>query len=392
LSSPPRVRAELAQPPARSLNINILHLVGSGEPGGINSFILQLMRRIDRSRFKLDVCTFGAEGAAFDEMRRLGAEAHAFDATGGYSLAAVLAYFRHLRRSKYRIVHTHVGSRVPRMVARLAGCRTISHAHGMPEPRVDQPRKRLASQLRTSLATGSDSIVACSQHTGDLLAGLCPDLATRVHVRHNGIDLEHWPLVRTLERTERKRALGLSESLIVGFAGRLVPLKRADCLVEAAQSLANQMPAQFVVLGDGPLRGALEQQAACLGDRFRFVGWQESRMWMAAFDLLVLPSESEGLPLCVLEAMACGIPVIATPVGGVPEAVVEGETGLLVPPGDTGALSRAIERLAADSAMRRQMGRAGRHRVEKLFDASAVARRFEALYSRLAASPRTAWA
>jgi glycosyltransferase involved in cell wall biosynthesis len=187
------------------------------------------------------------------------------------------------------------------------------------------------------------------------------------------------------EMEERRRAGGLSQhSVLVGFLGRIIPLKGPDCLLAAAQTLIPRHPhLHFVLLGDGCLRTALEQQAVSLGARFQLLGDRPSSEWFPLIDILVLPSESEGLPFAVLEAMAWGKPVVASAVGGVPEAVVDGETGLLIPPGDVRALETALNTLICHPEMRRQMGLAGRARAERLFDSRQMARSFENLYVRL---------
>ena len=151
----------------------------------------------------------------------------------------------------------------------------------------------------------------------------------------------------------------------------------------APRLLADHPQLHLLVLGDGPLRPELERQARPLGDRCRFLGWGQGPDWLPLFDVLVLPSESEGLPYCVLEAMALGIPVVASAVGGIEEAVVDGQTGWLVPSGDAPALGLALDRLIEDSTMRFAMGVAARVRAESLYDVRTMARRWEELYARL---------
>lgn len=147
------------------------------------------------------------------------------------------------------------------------------------------------------------------------------------------------------ERVDRE-----AEPAEVLYAGRLSPEKGIEELVSATQGM------NLVVAGDGPLRPLVP---SALG----FVPHDELARLYARAAVVVLPSHREGLPLCVLEAMAHGRPVVATAVGGIPEVVVDGVTGLLVPPGDAAALRSAVERLLADPVLRRRMGREGRRRV-----------------------------
>jgi glycosyltransferase involved in cell wall biosynthesis len=151
-----------------------------------------------------------------------------------------------------------------------------------------------------------------------------------------------------------------AEPAEVLFAGRLSPEKGIEELVAATQGM------NLVVAGDGPLR---ELVPSALG----FVPHEELARLYARAAVVVLPSYREGLPLCVLEAMAHGRPVVASAVGGIPELVEEGVSGLLVPPGDVAALRAALERLLADPILRRRMGRAARRRVAELCARDGVA-------------------
>jgi glycosyltransferase involved in cell wall biosynthesis len=142
----------------------------------------------------------------------------------------------------------------------------------------------------------------------------------------------------------------------------------------------------FVLVGDGSERASLEAQAARLGigDRVIFLGYRDDvAELLASCDLLVLPSLYEGLPLSVLEAMAAGKPVVATSVGGTPEAVLDGETGFLVPSRDPTALVRAIQRLLKDACLRRKMGMAGRRRVQRNFSPTQMVAGVTQMYEKL---------
>jgi glycosyltransferase involved in cell wall biosynthesis len=167
---------------------------------------------------------------------------------------------------------------------------------------------------------------------------------------------------------------------VVGSIGRLDWQKAYDVLVRA---LADLPGVTAVIVGEGEERGRLEALAAELGvsDRLELAGWiDDARSRLAAFDVFVLPSRFEGLPLVAIEAMLAGVPVVATDVGSVSEAVVDGSTGLLVPPDDPAALARAIASLLADPALRLEMGQRGRHRALELFRLEDMAARYETLY------------
>lgn len=166
---------------------------------------------------------------------------------------------------------------------------------------------------------------------------------------------------------------------VILYAGRLRTRKAVAVLVEALARLRRDHPeATLVVIGDGEQRPALERQVRDhgLGRAVRFAGAQpRSAMaaWYAAADVYCLPSLYEGFPLAVLEAMAAGLPVVASAVAGVPEAVEDGVTGRLVPPEDVTALARALAEVAADPSAAQRMGEAGRRRVEEEFAIPKIA-------------------
>ncbi|HZV73089.1 MAG TPA: glycosyltransferase [Conexibacter sp.] len=167
---------------------------------------------------------------------------------------------------------------------------------------------------------------------------------------------------------------------IVGSLGRLTEQKGYDALVRALPALAD---ATLVLVGDGPQRGPLEALAAELGvaDRLVVTGWTaEARRHLPTFDVFALPSLWEGMPLVILEAMHAGLPVVASDVGSVAEAVADGDSGYVVAPGDEQSLQERLAALLGDAALRRRLGDRGRALAAERFTAEAMARRYEAVY------------
>jgi glycosyltransferase involved in cell wall biosynthesis len=171
---------------------------------------------------------------------------------------------------------------------------------------------------------------------------------------------------------------------LVGVVARLQPEKGVATFLKAAARVSKTFPeARFLVAGDGPLRGELLDLAGRLGvrDRTRFLGYRtDARAIIGLLDVLVVPSLTEGSPLIVLEAMAAGVPVVASAVGGVPDQARHGEEGLLVPPGDPEALARALGELLRDPDRARLLGEAGRRRTENEFSHQTLVGRIEGVY------------
>jgi glycosyltransferase involved in cell wall biosynthesis len=247
---------------------------------------------------------------------------------------AVLELRRVLRRLRPDVVHLVDVWPVAAVAARLAGVPRIIVTHHTPElPRRDSLAGRLWWWFGWAVRP---EVVYTSawDRDSDGRVGL------RRHVVSLGIDLDRF---RTAEP-----ALP-SDGPVIGTVGRLDTQKAHRVLLEAAPLVLERHPnARFVFVGDGPLRARLEDQAAALGvqDTVIFTGARDDvPRWLASFDVFVLPSLFEGLCYAVIEAQAAGVPVVATPVGGVRETVIDEETGILVPPADSQATARAILRL-----------------------------------------------
>jgi len=291
-------------------------------------------------------------------------------------LALVREGRRLIARHKAAVVHANGAAPLQWMVpaARLAGIPVLGHIH----------TRYLRRSRYVLLCHAADLIVGVSRRT---IAPFLDDgmAEARVRVVHNGIDTRR--LGGQGEDLRARFGIG-REVLLLLSVGALIPLKAHDVLLHALASLPPSDPApRLLIVGDGPSRGDLERLAAALGlaDRVQFLGRlaDPSSAYRAA-DLFVLPSRQEGFPLVVLEAGWFGLARIATDVGGVPEAVRHGETGLIVPPDDVRALAEAIARLGADAQMRRRFGEAARAEVIARFTLTRMVDTFQDLYAELA--------
>ena len=199
------------------------------------------------------------------------------------------------------------------------------------------------------------------------------------------------PVMRPLQRGA---ALTSDDNAIL-FLGRLGTRKGIYTLLEALVALKTRFPRVLLLCGgDGEL-DEVRTQVGRLGlrENVKILGWvrePEKSALLQSAAIYVLPSFAEGLPVSVLEAMAAGVPVISTPVGGIPEVITHGREGLLVPPGDVAALSEAICQLLADVNLRTQMGRNGALRFERDFSVEAVLAQLESVYRSLGVLPRAA--
>jgi glycosyltransferase involved in cell wall biosynthesis len=296
------------------------------------------------------------------------------------------AVLRLVRAGKIDLVHSHGkgAGLYGRLAARRAGVPAIHTFHGIHYAGYPAGLDRLYLALERRLARMTEAVVYVSQSEARDAAvlGLAP--RGRTHVIVNGIDVRRIALAAT-PRPAARKALGLEpDALVVGTVARFDPVKALDVLLRGFAVLAAIQPtARLVLIGDGPEARRLRALAGSLGidAQVRFAGFvADASRLLPALDLYASASRREGLPLALLEAMACGLPVAATRVSGHVDVVEDGVTGVLVPPDDPAALGRAMDALVANPARREVMGQAGRRRAEECFAASRMAAETANLY------------
>ncbi|HEU4333725.1 MAG TPA: glycosyltransferase family 4 protein [Candidatus Eisenbacteria bacterium] len=357
----------------------ILHLDSERTWRGGERQVLELMRR--QRRRGHDPRLAAPEGGALaSRARGEGFGVHDVPMRGTWDLESVLAIARLHRSLRPDFVHWHAAR------AHALGALASLLAPGpirVLSRRVDFPVRRSPGS-RLLWALPIEGIAAISEGVKEALArsGVEP---SRVRVVPSGIDLE--PFEAPVDRAALRARLGIAAGEILALqVAALAPHKSQSDLLRAAAIAGARVPALRVwIAGEGPLRATLEgeQRALGLGTSVRFLGFREDvNDLLAAADLFVVSSYLEGMGTSTLDAMAAGLPVVATRVGGIPEIVADGETGLLVPPRDPEALAGAIARLAEEPELRRRLAEGGRGRVRE-FSADRTEGRMNALYAEL---------
>jgi glycosyltransferase involved in cell wall biosynthesis len=357
----------------------VLLLITLAEVGGAQSYVAALLPAL-AERYDVTLAAYGEgplreaaarAGARFVPLRNVRRPINPLR-----DLAGLIELRRLMRRERPHVVHAN--SSKAGVLGRVAAATTgvpirFFTVHGW----AFSAYSGLASLLyrfadRTMASLTTVTICVSERELADgLQAGTCS--AERSVVIHNAVDLAAAPRSRHDRATPRLIAVG-----------RLKAPKDFLTLIRALAGLSNQ-GYEALIVGDGPDRTAVEAEIRRLGveDRVQLAGERSDvPELLAASDVFVLSSRSEGLPVSVLEAMAAELPVVASRVGGLAELVDDGATGILVPPGDEPALAQALERLVEDRELRQRFGAAGRARVESSFDLSAFRRAHLELYDR----------
>jgi glycosyltransferase involved in cell wall biosynthesis len=367
--------------------MKIAHLVIGGQVGGGQLIALRLARGAQQRGD--DALVVSPSPGPFLELAaghgiatRVLPLGRSFDLRGAWRLSRLLG------GEQADLLHTHTmlpGAVLGRLAGTVARVPVVSHVHTAPYFNPRRPIRAAQRALDNLTVRLCARVVAVSEDTRAALERQGYP-AERIVVVPNGVDLEN------AGATGFRAELALpADAFAVGHIGRLNPDKGQRELIEALAALAD---GSFAVLigGDHETGGAYERELAALArrvgvaERVRFVGPRaDAAAAIAELDVLALPSRIEGFPLVLLEAMARGKPVVATPVGGVGELVVDGETGLLVQPGDVGALAGALRRLRDDPDLRARLGEAGRDLVAHRFSADAMVERVLEVYDEIAA-------
>ncbi|MCE4553146.1 glycosyltransferase [Roseateles cellulosilyticus] len=364
---------------ARAAPLHVLEVVGNAIVGGMESWVERFIERMPRERFRFTALV-PVEGPFADRLRSLGAEVHTVPMADDPSWVSLQTTLALVQSQLVDVLHAHL----PRahvlagLVGRLAERPVIATLHGREVGMLD---------LEVHRATGSHLCVVCRpSHRHALGLGVRPEQLSCVP---NGVDTAMFQPRLRGHRTLRE-SLGLpQDATLLGFVGRLSPEKGPEVFLQAMHVLARRhVGAHAVIVGDGPMRASLIAQAEQLGleGRVHLIGLREDMPAVyPELDVVVSTSHSEAMPLALMEAMACGLPVVATRVGGVPDLVQDGHTGWLAAPGDFHGTGQHCATLLADEALRRRMGRHARERVVARFDLGACVDGMAQLIERLAA-------
>jgi glycosyltransferase involved in cell wall biosynthesis len=363
----------------------LIYFTDSDSFGGAEQVMLTTLSQLDRHRWQPTLMYYPSAGLAplLEGARRLDLHIRALPRLD-QPIARVAQFVRLLRAERPAIVHAHLSwplacryELAAAIVAQVPAIIATQHLFS----EVPWRRSRLIQRL---ICTCIDRYIAVSDHLARQLRERLQFPAHKISVIHNGISLP--PFRHAADPDLRARLAGASKRPIILSVARLAEQKGQRFLITALQALPN---ATVVLAGEGPDRAQLERQAHDLGlqDRVIFLGQRaDIPELLACCDVVVLPSLFEGLPLAALEAMAAGKPVVATRVGGTSEAIQDGQTGLLVPPADPGALAYAIGVVLSSPALARQLTAAAQSRVAQGFSAEVMTQQVSNLYDQVLAS------
>lgn len=360
------------------VKMNILYPIIDGEVTGGNMICFRLIEEAIKRGWKVFVNS-PTEGKFTKKLRDKGVTIFNIEINRTFRLDKVLKMARIIWKESIDIIHSHTplpGTVLCRIAGKISNTPVITHEHGLSPLNKNILIKHYQLFLNLITAKLCDRIIAVSNSTksGLLKRGISED---KVSVIYNGISIKSNhknPPTNNIKKIYKN--LGLtSSSFLVGLVGRIDDTKGQNILIEAASKIVRKFPkTYFIIVGEDFQGGIYINKLKNLSNKLNicdhifFPGYRDDvKILMDAFDLFVLPSSAEGLPVVILEAMAAATPVIATSVGGNNEIVLDGETGTIIPPKDPEALARAIIYHLENPEISRRMGKKGYERVKKHF-------------------------
>ncbi|WP_374672862.1 glycosyltransferase [Ideonella sp.] len=375
--SPARAAARAAEP------VRVMQVIGNAIVGGMETWVERLIQRLPAARFRVvALCPY--ESLYTDRLRALGAEVLVTPMPDDPPWASVQMATMLARHHRIELIHAHLPNAhlLAGLAGRLAGVPVMSTIHGRHLSTLDLEMHRLV---------GSHLSVVCQEsYHHALAAGADPSLLS---CDPNGVDTSVFvPRARPAAGQGLRAELGLADDVpLMGFVGRLSPEKGPETFIRAAMlTLARHPTAHAAVFGEGPLEGGVRALVAQFGlaGRVHLMGVRgEIEQVLPQLDVVVSTSHSEAMPLALMEAMACGVPVVATRVGGVPEIVQQGRTGWLCERGHFEEIAVRTAELLRDEPARRAMGERARAWAVQRLDLARHTGRVADLITRLARPP-----
>ncbi|WKV08817.1 glycosyltransferase family 4 protein [Thermoanaerobacterium sp. CMT5567-10] len=368
--------------------IKVMHIIRAAE-GGMKKHLLSILLGLDKEKYQLAVgCSFDKNTS--DYLRKNGVLVYHVDICDGLNVSkdanAIIRIRNMIKDFKPEIVHFH-GAKAS-LVGRLAclGCnsKVVMTVHNFPEyRRMNKIKKRLYLGMNKCLNKRTNAIITVSEALKKAIVDEENIDPEKVNVIYNCVDLSTYQDNPFLDL--RKEYNLESDTLLIGCISRLIPSKGVQDLIKALEILKGRVKVFAFVAGDGPYLNYLQDMAKeAKLENIQFLGYRNDiKDFLRNIDIFVLPSHSEGFGVSVAEAMALGVPVIATNVGGIPEIIKNNEDGIIVNPESPNDLANAIEILATNADLRNKFSKKGREYIVNNFSKEKMLNKIDTLYENL---------
>lgn len=369
----------------------VVHLIYRLDVGGLETLLIECINRMPPERYRHAIVCLTTSSAFENKITALDVAVYALHKQSGLSLATHVHFYKLIRRLKPAILHTYNLAAIEyHVMAAMAGVPVRLHAEHGRDATDPHGKNRKHNALRRMIAPLLHRFIPVSADLQHWLQHVVHIPARKLQLVPNGVDTERFT-ARPEHCTTQSPFPFPPDSIVLGTVGRLQAVKDHHCLIDAFAQLRTLVPElahrlRLVIVGDGPCSAALHQQVQAL--ELHDVVWlpgarDDIALLMRHLSVFVMSSIAEGTPVTILEAMASGLPVVATRVGGIPEVVQPGHTGLLVDAQDALALANAMATYCVQPTLAKQHGAHGRARVEAHFSIKTTVATYLALYDQL---------
>lgn len=361
--------------------INLLYVNYSFDIGGIETLILDICRVLDKGKYNVSICSFHKNNYLESEFKLMGVPLYILEKKPGIDISLIFRLRRLSKEINADIIHTHNAAQWFYGALACLGIKKPVVIHTQ-HSELKKDKKTLLASLRF-LSKKTHSVVGVAEALSDYLANSGRINKKKIRVVYNGIDTEKFNI--KIDADRKKESLGIRKDyLTIGIIARLVPNKDHKNIIDAFKIVCETFGnVQLVIVGDGGLRDGLIKYAKDIeiGKQIYFLGnRRDIPELFKIFDIFVLSSLIEGLPVTILEAMAAGLSVVATDVGGNREVVIDNYNGFLVPPKDSRRLAEAICVILRDESRRKKLGENARRMVRAKFDFNRMVKEYSDLY------------
>jgi len=371
--------------------IKILYLTTTSQIGGAEQILLAIGEKIDSNLFDIEVCTLFPKGVLNEQLDKLKVKNYNLNLKNWlYSPVAIYRLYRLLKKEKYDILNTWLFH--PSIIGLLVG--SITNTTYILETRHYCKLKfntRLRQHIDRIIATKMDIIIAVSNAAKKILINYEKVDPNKITVIYNGININKFKF-NIKQREQIRKIFSIQDKIVLSYTANLRPIKGHQYLLEAISKIKNQYTnIVLLLIGEGVLRNELEALTKQLHieDNVRFLGYRtDIPDILSATDIYVHPSVEEGFGIAIIEAMAVGLPVIATNVGGIPEIITNGVNGILVPPENPQALAEAIGDLIEHPDKRKALAEKGQQHVAATFTDDVMVKKYMEVYTNLAGVSR----
>jgi sugar transferase (PEP-CTERM/EpsH1 system associated) len=379
-----------------AMPMRIMHVVNDLRKGGLENGLVNLIERMDSTRFEHVVCTVRGLGPHAEHLQRRRVRVMSIETSASRSRFQTPALVNAIRNTRPHLVHSrNWGAIEAVLAARLTRAPSVVHSEHGYDAQTGVGESRRRRYLRRAAFTLADRVITVSSQLRAVHAERTGFPARKITVIHNGVDCARFAPDASI-RDEVRQELDIPlTAFCIGCVANLLPVKDHMTLLGSLRMLDQRgTDWRLLLVGEGPERPALEafvQSQSGWRERVAFLG-SSSRVpsLLRAMDTFVLASTAEGICNSLLEAMATGLPVVATAVGGNPEVIIDGESGLLFRSGDVETLGHHLTQLSAEPLLRAQFGEQALLRVRREFSIDSMVRAYEALYDSVGAAKHAA--